>query len=102
MKWCTCIQNLFPNSRQFFEAIPLDVELCSHKDFISLKGKANVKYWPFEKDWHNQGGKDDVVQPPIDLADTKAFYYRFKYNGDFGRFEHATEYKNNLKQLLDK
>ena len=47
------------------------------------------------------GGRDDVAQPPIDLADNKAFYYRFKYNADFARFEHATEYKNNLKQLLE-
>ena len=61
---------------------------------------ANVKYWPFGKDWFNMGGNDDVEQPPINLSDKNAYYYRFKYTAEFGRFEHATEYKNNLKKLL--
>ena len=61
---------------------------------------ANVKYWPLAKDWFNQGGNDEVEQPPINLSDKNAYYYRFKYTVEFARFEHAIEYKNNLKKLL--
>ena len=61
---------------------------------------ANVKYWPLAKDWFSQGGNDEVEQPPINLSDKNAYYYRFKYTVEFARFEHATEYKNNLKKLL--
>ena len=34
---------------------------------------ANVKYWPLAKDWFNQGGNDDVEQPPINLSDKNAY-----------------------------
>ena len=68
---------------------------------IFFQGMAKVKFWPFEKNWQEMGGRDEVELPPIDLKDDNAFYYRFKYIEEFGRFEHTNEYKNQLKELLN-
>ena len=68
--------------KQIFE-----VEECLTIDATSLDIPIEVKFWPIPNDWEMQGGEDVNREPPIDVNNSKSFYYRQKYDHSTARFE---------------
>jgi DNA (cytosine-5)-methyltransferase 1 len=68
-----------------------EIHECEDVELSSINSLAIVKFWPLPQNWGNLGAtKESLEVPPFDIDNFKEFYYRYRYQEECARYEHAS------------